>query len=476
MHQAGGVQNLLGESFVWALENQDAKTIVEKFGTHVIMGGKWGVRLDYDVAGEGKDENSTTETSNALKLKLGVKFGAYSGDHEANYDWNSKIQETFKESTFKQQLKLFGGDPSGAVEALASISSGSNTAASSSGFASWAQTISGKNDRWMDFSDSTVNEALFPITDFILDPVKKAEVANYLKDTYFPSKNFSEHSSAKQTFEATLRFCDDVTSITQAENGIKGFPKSGGDNPLLFSYLYNNKSSHWSRSNSVSLGSFYAKGDWTWALNIKFEPAVDNARYVTMVSTYTLSGKVASKSTTETVMAYMKGDEIKKGEGFGDNKYAPKFYSVLWYDDDVVWTITKKSGAINLIDIPAGKSLIKDSLPEYNYSGTLYNMENLTLTSVDVKPGDSVVKSMTIYPPITSWDFFPIYTGSYAAKKMNSHSDLVYDFSTKTYAIKYDEYGWWGNGSGSFDEVLAHEELTNSSKLNFKIEAQIPYK
>ena len=160
------LQKYLTSAFTGDLKSKSAAKIIELYGTHVMLGGIWGARLDWYYS---KQISSTERLStDSIKVNADVKVDLLKllkgGVNVSTYvEWASRV---FNENTNESSsLVVYGGRPEFAKSGDAE---------------KWENSIKG-NEIWCDYYPN----AVFPIYDFVSDKEKKATIKlaydNYIK-------------------------------------------------------------------------------------------------------------------------------------------------------------------------------------------------------------------------------------------------------------------------------------------------------
>jgi hypothetical protein len=161
------LKNYLTPLFIANLSNYSADALIERYGTHVLLGISIGGRLKYDYRGSIVSETTATRKLDAIKagFSIGVDkiFGVnLSSDHSTEEKItisNETIDKTFIGT-------YYGGTNSGtsfSTDAAGNTSQNVN-------LAGWQSSITVNNATLID-----INNAV-PIYDLIADPIKKEQV------------------------------------------------------------------------------------------------------------------------------------------------------------------------------------------------------------------------------------------------------------------------------------------------------------
>jgi len=88
-----------------------AKAIVDKYGTHVMLGGVIGARLDHHLSTVAKSETAINNLGLYVRASAEAKAVFASGGAGTEYEQNSTIQNSFDTKQTEVKTRVFGGIP-----------------------------------------------------------------------------------------------------------------------------------------------------------------------------------------------------------------------------------------------------------------------------------------------------------------------------------------------------------------------------
>lgn len=236
---------------------ETAQDLIALYGTHVMLGGVWGGRVDYNYSFQKKEQVTTDEVSDMAKVKAEGSLGVAKFGGGVSNDRKEALKQKFNDENFKVTYYGVGGT----IGALYS------------GFANegklneWANSLTPNNAYWIDFFPGPLY--LRPLYEFIADAAKRTMVQNAITN-YFNSKKiaitteaFPAPGSSKGTINANVNL--------GLEGG--GYRVGGGDSDI------NSKNGR----------------ETNWSLSVAFQ--VVNKRTVQMKTWYTI--RECAKNNTE---------------------------------------------------------------------------------------------------------------------------------------------------------------------------------
>jgi hypothetical protein len=194
---AATLQSYLTSEFTNAVANETPARLIELYGTHVMLGGVWGGKVEYQYTFMKKTDVTAADVSNMAKISAEASFGA------AKLGLGlSTEQKTSTQSKFETQNTT-----------ISYIGEGGNIGDSYQGFANegnltaWANSLNTNNASWIDFYPNQLY--LLPLDDFIADAAKKAAVKSAIS-SYFAlrkvtvkQESYPAPGSRKGTFSYT---------------------------------------------------------------------------------------------------------------------------------------------------------------------------------------------------------------------------------------------------------------------------------
>lgn len=175
------LRQYLSKNFLEDIGNKTPQEIISLYGTHVMLGGIWGARLDYRMSAKRKIESYASG--------YGVSFSAYveasAMGVTANAGVSSAVDREFAQNFEKNSLQVnttvIGGDPQYA-----------QLVHTYKDYTKWVETVAGK-EVWCDYYP----ESLVPIADLIEDADIRANLQAAVDD-YFKSKQITVTTALKR--------------------------------------------------------------------------------------------------------------------------------------------------------------------------------------------------------------------------------------------------------------------------------------
>ncbi len=173
----------LTDQFKKDVDAMNSDDLIKKYGTHVMLGGVWGARLDYDIVVKKKISNVSSQIGAYANAKFEATYGPASVNAGANLNVDNQYTNYFEMNTAEIRTHAYGG----AVEYAQSIQNKGD-------YDAWIATIS-DNTVWSDYYP----DSLQPIYEFITDPSKK-EAVKTAYDNYLKGKVITVTSSTATGF------------------------------------------------------------------------------------------------------------------------------------------------------------------------------------------------------------------------------------------------------------------------------------
>lgn len=161
--------NYLSDEFQSDLQTKSGEALIEKYGTHVMLGGVWGARLDYHLTARKKTLAVGTQIGTYVKNRAEATFDAVTVTAETYAAVDNEFNNYFEVGELIVSTNAYGGSP----EYAQSVQNKGD-------YDAWIASIA-DNPVWCDYYP----ESLCPIYEFISAPDKKEEIkkayADYLK-------------------------------------------------------------------------------------------------------------------------------------------------------------------------------------------------------------------------------------------------------------------------------------------------------
>ena len=184
IRNAESLSPFLSDGFIKDIDSQNfnAKAIIKKYGTHVVLGGILGGRLDYHLSTTSNKSGAIEELGHYTEAKAGASIKGVSASATASAEEVRRLEKEYKFTSTEESTLAYGGDISLAI--------------SDGDFDKWVASIDDKNMVWMDF----YNNSLVLLSDFVKDPTKRhqlrSEILRMLKHAInLPSKTIEEKAT-----------------------------------------------------------------------------------------------------------------------------------------------------------------------------------------------------------------------------------------------------------------------------------------
>jgi len=178
----------LSDGFISDLATMKGPDLFAAYGTHVMLGGIWGARLDYHLTAKKKTSKSGTEIGAYAQAKVEAAFGPVSAGGGASTSVDTKYSNMFDTTGVETTTNAYGGSP----EYARSVHDKGD-------YDAWVATIA-DNPVWCEYYP----ESLQPLSAFIDDPAKKAEIEaayqEYLKGRVITVTNTEKAMTVTQPF------------------------------------------------------------------------------------------------------------------------------------------------------------------------------------------------------------------------------------------------------------------------------------
>ncbi|MCL2155393.1 MAG: MACPF domain-containing protein [Leptospirales bacterium] len=219
------LSDYLSTSFTSDLNTLSNDQLIAKYGTHVMLGGVMGARLDQHIAVEKKSNNTMRDLeayakANAEATIKGVTVGVGVSSEVA-----TKYQDSIDSSKTNVNTRVFGGLPEYAMHVH-----------QAQDYSQWIDSIQG-NSIWSDYYPNS----LVPICDLITDPTKAESMAQAIL-AYCDGKNIVVTAETQKTsgwFWTERTYGNNTDTIRLAGNGDIS---SGGSKEILWELTMSNLS------------------------------------------------------------------------------------------------------------------------------------------------------------------------------------------------------------------------------------------
>jgi len=147
----------LTERFKSDLESMTYSQIIQKYGTHVMLGGVLGARLDYHYSVKKKSGTYASNLEALVSTRVEASLKVLKAGGDIKFEGQKDFSNTFEESSESAKTLVFGGKP----EYAQSVQSKRD-------YDLWISSIEG-NEVWIDYYPNS----LLPISELITDNLRK---------------------------------------------------------------------------------------------------------------------------------------------------------------------------------------------------------------------------------------------------------------------------------------------------------------
>ena len=155
--------------FLDDLKNKKPAEIIALYGTHVMLGGIWGARLDYKFEAEKKADAYSTSGGFAFSNQVSADVKAITVGGGTSTEFTTEFSSMYDAGSVERYTRAIGGDPEWAIEVH-----------NSQDYEAWTRSIDG-NEVWCDYYPNS----LMPIYELVPSDkraaIKKA-YDDYLRD------------------------------------------------------------------------------------------------------------------------------------------------------------------------------------------------------------------------------------------------------------------------------------------------------
>lgn len=192
--------------FLGDAESMDIETFINTYGTHVIVGGKWGASFDYSMSAKRTSESSSYSFGAFAKASATVEGIDLGGSTEINTEFSTYYKSETKETAAKAK----GGNSEYALAiATASTPEGLDQA-----YSDWVGSID-ENPAFCDYYEG----GLVPIYEFITDESLKATIKTGVED-YLASQEITTTDPETKTISDSFHSVGFCIQNTQGDDEV----------------------------------------------------------------------------------------------------------------------------------------------------------------------------------------------------------------------------------------------------------------
>ncbi len=216
-----GLVNYVSNDFLSNAETMTAEQFIESYGTHVIVGGKWGASFDFSMSAK------RISTSNMYS------FGAYT-QAEANIqgfniggsqDISASFGNFYETNSKKTECNAKGGS----TEYISAFRVAETPEARDAAYSSWVKTID-ENPAFCDYYEG----GLVPIYEFIHDETLKTKIKSYV-DAYALENEIESLEPVEEYITSEF----DLTDFCKADPNADGDIHTDGKGDIYVEVIFN---------------------------------------------------------------------------------------------------------------------------------------------------------------------------------------------------------------------------------------------
>jgi len=170
------------KEFLRDLDSKTPAEIIRLYGTHVMLGGIWGARLDYKFSAKKTAEAYKKDAASAFSAKANASCLLISSSKQVDKSINDAYSKNYDASTEETHTYAQGGRP----EYAQSVHQYQD-------YTKWINSITNDNSVWIDY----YNDSLLPIYEAVSNSAKKAAIRQAFTQ-YLEGKQITVTSALKQ--------------------------------------------------------------------------------------------------------------------------------------------------------------------------------------------------------------------------------------------------------------------------------------
>lgn len=153
------LREFLSDRFKGDLNVMRPKDIIRKYGTHVLLGGILGGRLDYHLSTVSTEKNAKQGMASYIEAKVGAAIDGIEVNNKDSMKMAAEIEKTYKYTLTDTKTEVYGGQQHLALSEKAN-------------YDKWLESIDDKNMVWMDF----YSNSLVMLSEFVVGGDKREEL------------------------------------------------------------------------------------------------------------------------------------------------------------------------------------------------------------------------------------------------------------------------------------------------------------
>jgi hypothetical protein len=182
-------------------ETMSAGEFIARYGTHVMLGGLWGARLEYNLSAMKKGGSDEKSCALYIKVMAEANVGAINTGASVGSENEEKFKSSFEATSMDVKTRAVGGKPEYAQHVQTKAD-----------YDSWIESIDG-NEAWINYYQS--ENTLIPIYEFIVDETKKIETKDAFNKYFEDKKIIPERAPAPVSVVTHIN----VTEDSRERNG-----------------------------------------------------------------------------------------------------------------------------------------------------------------------------------------------------------------------------------------------------------------
>jgi len=161
-----GLGNFFTQTFSNDLGTMSPDQLINKYGTHVMLGAVLGARADYHLSVKKKDQNNITSLGAYAKAKAEASYKGVGAGKDASAEVDAKYAQYFYTEETQEKTRVFGGK----VQYGQFINDKQD-------YDRWIESIDG-NEIWIDYYP----QSLVPISDLVTDKSRSDSIAQAIEN------------------------------------------------------------------------------------------------------------------------------------------------------------------------------------------------------------------------------------------------------------------------------------------------------
>ena len=269
----------LSAAFLEDLQNETPETILSNYGTHVMLGGVWGARLDFHYTAKKRIDGYAVGAGVSFASKASVDLGILTASGGPSTSVETAFAQMYQTTTVDYKTRAVGG-----------LSQYAQDVQNSQDYNAWINSIEG-NEVWCDYYPNS----LVPLYDLVEDATKRQALKNAydnyvagkkiivttalasgVKEMYFEFRGKKNETVIVEGGDANIDSKQDKDTFAQVTVDLL---KSGSNVSAMFHYVVQEGGGNSSKLTltetvtiPINLSEFRITGKTTWTSDILNHP------------------------------------------------------------------------------------------------------------------------------------------------------------------------------------------------------------